>query len=272
MSNSESPLALITGGSFGIGLSLAHHLITEGYDILACGRTQARLDEAQKSEPDLRVIRTDITNAADLDLLFDEILSINKPMDMLVNNAGVSYACDYTSDTTLSRDMASAEIQTNFVAPVEITRRYLWMRRQQGWEDRPATIVNVGTPGALLPLEPNPLYSASKAGFHMFTMGLRRQLANTPVTVVEIYPPLLDTGLGPDLQIPHKEKFGHEAIDKFARFSVDGILAGTPDIFPPEITFVADIVQRTEAVADKLNPRMARAEGWEQHVVSRMGV
>ncbi|MCY4194672.1 MAG: SDR family NAD(P)-dependent oxidoreductase [bacterium] len=269
MSESERELALVTGGSFGIGLALSHHLLAEGYDVLACGRTQARLEAARADEPGLRTTRADVTDAADLDRLFAEILNIAKPLDLLVNNAGVSFACDYTSDTTLSQDLARAEIETNFVAPVEITRRFLWIRREQGWEDRPATIANVGTPGALFPLEPNPLYSASKSGFHMFTMGLRRQLADTPVTVVEIYPPLLDTGLAPDMHLPGKERFGAEAIDRFARFSVDGILAKEPNICPAGMDFVGDLVQRTEAVADEINAFLGRADGWEQDVVAR---
>ena len=214
-------------------------------------------------------MRADITDAADLDRLCAEVLSIGKPLDLLVNNAGLSFACDYTSDTTLSRDLARAEIETNFAAPVELSRRFLWMRRKQGWEDRPATIANIGTPGALFPLEPNPLYSASKAGFHMLTMGLRRQLADTPVTVVEVYPPLLDTALEPDLDTPGKEQFEDQAIDRFARFAVDGILAGEPNIHSAQVDFVADLVQRTEAVADQINPHLGRADGWEENVVQR---
>lgn len=269
MSDADHQFALVTGGAYGLGLALSRHLLAAGYDVLACGRTQARLEDAQASEPDLRVVRADITDAADLDRLCAKVLSIGKPLNLLVNNAGVSFACDYTSDTTLSQDLARAEIETNFAAPVELTRRFLWMRRELGWKDRPATIANIGTPGALFPLEPNPLYSASKAGFHMFTMGLRRQLVDTPVTVVEVYPPLLDTGLGPDLDLPGKEQFGDQAIDRFARFTVDGILAGETNIHPAQIDFVADLVQRTEAVADQINPYLGRADGWEENVVQR---
>jgi len=269
MSESDRQLALVTGGTYGLGLALSRHLLAAGYDVLACGRTPARLEAARADVPALRVTQADITDTADLDRLCTEVLRTGKPLDLLVNNAGVSFACDYTNDTTLSQNLARAEIETNFAAPVELTRRFLWMRREQGWEERSATIANIGTPGALFPLEPNPLYSASKAGFHMFTMGLRRQLAETPVTVVEIYPPLLDTGLAPDMSLPGKEQFGAEAIDRFARFSVKGILAGEPDIYPAEIDFIADLVPRTEAVADKINAFVRRADGWEKDVVGR---
>ncbi len=271
MSEPDRKLALVTGGSFGIGLALSRHLLAEGYDVLACSRTQARLDEAQNTLTDMRVIRTDITKDEHLDRLFEEVLTIGKPLDMLVNNAGVSFVCDYTNDVTLERNLARDEIEINFAAPVEIIRRFLWMRRQQGWEDRPATIVNVGTPGSLFPLETNALYSATKSAFHMFTMSLRRQLAATPVTVAEVYPPLLDTGLSNDQFIAGKERYGAEAIDKFARFTVDGILAGEPDIYPPAITFVSKMLEITQAEADKINPHIKRVEGWETSARQRQG-
>ncbi len=270
MADTDYALALVTGGASGLGLSLSRHLLLAGYDVLACARTASRLEAAKRELPTLRVLQADITDPADRDRLFAEIASIGKPFDLLVNNAGVSFACDYTSDTTLSRDRARAELEINFAAPVELTRRFLWMRREQGWEDRPATIANIGTPGALFPLEPNPLYSATKAGLHMFTMGLRRQLADTRVTVVENYPPLLDTELNPDHRVPGQERFGAEAIDEWARVSVEGILAGEPNVYPKSGTeFIPDLVERVEAVADRINVRVSRSDDWEEIVERR---
>ena len=105
----------------------------------------------------------------------------------------------------------------------------------------------------------------------MFTLGLRRQLAGTPVTVVESYPPLLDTDLTPDGKVPGKERFGAEAIDRWARVSVDGILAGELNVYPKSGTdFIPDLVGRTEAIADTINQRVARSEDWEERVKQRM--
>ena len=55
---------------------------------------------------------------------------------------------------------------------------------------------------------------------------MRRQLAKTPVEVVEIFPPALDTGLAPDLVIPGIGQNGPDVIDEVAKRSVEGILAG----------------------------------------------
>ena len=266
MGDSETRLALVTGGSFGLGLALCRHLIAANYAVLACGRSQDRLQQAAAELLGLRTLPADITQAADCDRLFDAIGSAAEPLELLVNNAAISRAHDYTSDYTLQQDRARDEIETNFAAPVELIRRFLALRREKGWEARPATIANVSTPGALFPLEPNPIYSCSKAGFHFFTSSLRRQLAETAVRVVEIFPPALDTGLAPDMNIPGVEENGPEVIDEVAQRSVEGILAGDPLILPhPQSeALVSAVGDAAERVADGVNQTLSRKEDWNR--------
>ena len=109
-------------------------------------------------------------------------------------------------------------------------------------------------------------YSCSKAGFHFFTSSLRRQLADTAVRVVEIFPPALDTGLATDMVIPGLEQNGPEVIDEVARLSVEGILAGEPTILPhPESeALVGAAGDAGERLADSVNPSLARKEGWDR--------
>jgi uncharacterized oxidoreductase len=266
MADSEKSLAVVTGGSFGLGRSLARHLLASGFEVLACGRGVERLEEAGKQLPGLRTLRMDITRAEDQDRLFEELRKSSEPLDLFVNNAAVSRAHDYTNPTTLAEDRAREEIETNFAAPIELIRRFLQLRQEAGMEARPATIANVSTPGALFPLEPNPLYSCSKAGFHMFTLALRRQLANTPVRVVEIFPPALATGLAPDMNVPGVETNGPDVIDEVARLSVEGILAGEATILPhaQSVELVSAIGNAADVVADAVNPTLSRKDGWDR--------
>ena len=133
-------------------------------------------------------------------------------------------------------------------------------------DGEPATIANVSTPGALFPLEANPLYSATKAGFHFFTSSLRRQLVDTPVTVVEIFPPALDTGLALDMEVPGAAENGADTIDAVAARSVTGILSGEERILPhPESeALVGAVGDKSEQLADSVNTSLKRKEGWEQ--------
>lgn len=266
MDNSKDRLAVVTGGSFGLGLALCRHLIAADFDVLACGRSEDRLESAAAELPGLRTLAADITQAADRDRLFDAMGGLAAPIDLFVNNAAVSRAHDYTSDFTLHEDRARQEIETNFAAPIELIRRFLAMRREKGWDARPATIANVSTPGALFPLEVNPMYSCSKAGFHFFTSSLRRQLADTAVKVVEIFPPALDTGLAPDMIVPGVEENGPEVIDEVARRSVEGILAGDPVVLPhpQSMSLVEAVGDAAERVADGVNATLGRKEGWDR--------
>lgn len=270
MVNSNDKLAVVTGGSFGLGLALCRHLIAANFVVLACGRSEERLKLAAAELPGLKTLPIDITEPSDQERLFDAITEAGchsgTPADLFVNNAAVSRSHDYTDDFTLQKDRARQEIETNFAAPIELTRRFLALRREKGWEARPATIANISTPGALFPLEPNPIYSCSKAGFHFFTSSLRRQLAGTAVRVVEVFPPALDTGLATDMIVPGVEQNGPEVIDEVARRSVEGILAGEPMILPhPQSEgLVGAIGDAAEQLADNMNPTLGRKEGWNR--------
>jgi len=259
-------LALVTGGGFGLGLGLARHLREAGLEVLICGRRAEHLDSACDAIPGLHAVRGDITVPTDRDRLFEAAEAIDAPLDMLVNNAAISRVHDYTNPFTLEQDRAREEIETNFAAPIELTRRFLRLRQTRGWEERPATIANLSTPGALIPLEANPLYVSTKAGFHMFTLTLRAHLRDTPVRVVEVFPPSLDTGLARGMHVPGQSDNGPEVIDAVARRCVEGILAGEPEILPhPQSQQLLDMARwPSEAIADKLNRGIRRQEGWER--------
>lgn len=270
MVDSKERLAVVTGGGFGLGLAISRHLMAANFVVLACGRSEEKLKLAAAELPGLKTLSVDVTEPSDQDRLFEAITEAGchsgAHTDLFVNNAAISRSHDYTSDFTLEKDRARDEIETNFAAPVELIRRFLALRRENGWEDRPATIANISTPGALFPLEPNPIYSCSKAGFHFFTSSLRRQLAGTAVQVVEVFPPALDTGLATDMIVPGVEQNGPEVIDEVARRSVEGILAGEPMILPhPQSEqLVQAIGDSAEQLADNMNPTLGRKEGWDR--------
>ena len=257
-------LALVTGGGFGLGRDLARHLRAAGLEVLICGRRKEHLDAACADIEGLHAVQADITVATDRERLFDAAFAIGVPLDLLVNNAAVSRAHDYASGFTLEEDRARTEIEANFAAPIELIRMFLRARETHGWTDRPGTIANVSTPGAMLPLEANPLYVSTKAGFHMFTLTLRGHLRDTPVRVAEIFPPALDTGLARDMFVPGQADNGPEVIDAVAKRSVEGILAGEEEILPhPQSEqLVAAARWPGESLAPKLNRGIKRNDDW----------
>src|SRR5262245_12208702 len=233
MSDDRSPqTVLVTGGSYGLGLEMARHFAERGHAVFICGRDAGKLADAVAGMPDVQAVTADVSVEADRQRLFDTV-SANGGLDVLVNNAAISHAHDYTDDFTLESDRAAEEIAVNLAAPIELSRMFLAWRRATGREDAPGTIAMISTPGALFPLEANPLYAATKAALHSFTLSLRWQLRDTPVSVVEVFPPALATGLSKELDVPAAAGNRPPAVVDVARRSGDRILGGGPTGPPP---------------------------------------
>jgi len=255
---------LITGGSGGFGLAVAKVMADKGYQVTVCGRTAATLAAAKEAVPALTTLQADVAVAEDRARLLASFPA-GAP-DVLINDAAINRAHDYPNDFTLGADRAAAEIEINFTAPIELTRLYLAARRKAGLDGRPGTIVNVGTPGAFFPLDAIPLYCATKAGFHMFTLVLRRQLKDTPVKVLEVFPPALDTGLTTQLNVASQAANGADVIVATAAETVAGIEAGEEAISPhPDArSLMASFPPYDPAFLDGINAGVRRAPGWDQ--------
>jgi uncharacterized oxidoreductase len=215
--------------------------------------------------PGLSTIVADVTNAEDRLRLFADVEARGQVVDVLVNNAALTRAHDYTNDVTLASDRARQEIEVNFAAPIELTRLFLAARRRAGRDELPAAVVNVGTPGALFPLEANPLYCATKAGLHMFTLALRRQLRDTSVDVIEVFPPSLPTGLGTELEVAGQSG-DTSVITEVAAEIYAGVVAGTEVILPHEQSrrLYAAMPQMDPGFIDRVNAGVRRRPGWDR--------
>ena len=258
--------ALVTGGSAGLGFEIARELQARSFDVWICARTASALERASAASPGLRAIQADVGKDDDRRRLLAEIAAgtDGRPLDCLVNNAAITRAHDYLNPLTLGSDRAREEIETNFAAPIELIRLFLLSRR--GDEAAPAAIVNIGTPGALFPLEASPLYCATKAGLHMFTKSLRRQLAGTPIKVIEVVPPALDTGLAHQLDVQAQAANGPEVIAAAARETVAGILDGAEIILPHEQAkqLYDAFPQGAPEMIDRINAGVKRRIGWDR--------
>ena len=111
--------------------------------------------------------------------------------DTLVNNAGIQRRARFASDTE-DWPTRQKEIAINLEAPLHLCALALDHLRA-----RPrAAIINVSSGLAFVPPMFAPVYGATKAAIHSFTMSLRADLEDTTVRVVEIVPPVVNTSLG----------------------------------------------------------------------------
>jgi len=107
-----------------------------------------------------------------------------------VNNAGIQRRFQLVDPADW--DEVRQELAINLEAPLHLSLLLLPQLRRQ---PRPA-IVNVTSGLSFAPLTAAPVYSATKAALHSLTLSLRHQLSQTPVSVVEIIPPAVNTDLG----------------------------------------------------------------------------
>lgn len=178
---------LITGGGSGIGFALAERFIKENNSVIICGRRQSALQEAQQKLPGIITRQCDLTLESERENLYQWV-SVNHPdLNVLVNNAGIQKWMAVT-DADFYQN-AKEEITINIEAPLHLTSLFLQSASLH-------TILNVTSGLSFVPLIKTPVYSATKAFFHSFTLSLRALLAVKNIEVIEVIPPALNTDLG----------------------------------------------------------------------------
>lgn len=181
---------LITGGGSGIGYGLAESFSRLGNEVIICGRREEKLKEAQENCPGLHIKTCDVTDRNEQKELFKWATGKFQNLNILVNNAGIQRDIDFTKGI---EDLVGGEneITLNFEAPVFLSALFIpHLARQHD-----ASIVNVSSGLAFFPFPVVPVYCATKAALHTFSMMLRQQLARTSIKVYEVIPPAVDTDL-----------------------------------------------------------------------------
>jgi uncharacterized oxidoreductase len=186
----DSNTVLITGGASGIGLGLAERFRKAGSEVIVCGRREGKLREAQQRLPGLRTRVCDVATEEGRAALADWAVREFPALNVLVNNAGIQLRSSLTDPGEW--EQSHEAIAINLEAPIHLAMLFApHLRRQER-----AAIVNVTSGLAFAPMARVPVYCATKAALHSFTVSLRHQLAGSSVEVLEIIPPAVDTDLG----------------------------------------------------------------------------
>jgi uncharacterized oxidoreductase len=178
---------LITGGATGIGLGLTERFLQEGNTVIICGRRQSVLKEVAEKHPSVITKVCDLSLKSERTKLYKWIEKHHPDLTVLVNNAGIQNWMTITDDNFFER--TKAEIQTNIEAPLHLTQLCINLKSLK-------TVINVTSGLSFVPLTKVPVYSATKAFFHSFTLSLRHLLKGKNIEVIEMIPPALNTDLG----------------------------------------------------------------------------
>jgi uncharacterized oxidoreductase len=219
MKNTDNTI-LITGGGSGIGRALAEAFHRFGNQVIIAGRGQKILNEVTEANPGMKSLALDVSDPKSIQSLVAKIAKDYPSLNVLINMAGIMQPEDLLEKPG---DLSTAEktVTTNLLGPIRLTSALLPALRT-----RPhATIMNVSSGLAFVPLAMTPTYCATKAAIHSYTQSLRYQLKSTNIEVIELIPPYVQTTLMGDQQAedPRAMPLG-EFIDE-----VMGIIKSQPD-------------------------------------------
>jgi len=181
---------LITGGGSGIGRELALRFNALGNTVIVAGRRMETLEETIAGQQNMHAMVIDVEDSEDIAAFAKRVVAEHPNLNVLINNAGIMRREDLTS----THDLIDAEqtVVTNLLGPIRLTNALTDHLVSQP----DATIVNVSSGLAFVPLSGTPTYNATKAAIHSYTISLREQLKGK-VELIELAPPAVQTELTP---------------------------------------------------------------------------
>ena len=182
-------VAVVTGGSRGIGRMIATGLLERGVRVYISAR---KADQVQAAEADLKAVGdctgvvADISTEAGATTLADAVGRSETKVHILVNNAGATWGAPLDEYPETGFDKV---LGTNVKGPFFVTQKLLPLLRAAGTEADPARVINIGSVDALKsPSTPNYAYSASKSAVHWLTRHLAQDLMRDHILVNAIAP------------------------------------------------------------------------------------
>lgn len=181
---------LITGGGTGIGRALAESFHALGNKVIIAGRRRAVLEETAAANPGIEWLTFDAGDAASIANLAATATATYPALNAVIANAGMMQPEDLRAG---SKDLAAAEatVTTNLLGPMRLIAALTPHLAKQ----TQSCIMTVSSGLAFLPRATHPTYSATKAAIHAYSLSLRYQLAESPIRVIEIIPPYVQTEL-----------------------------------------------------------------------------
>lgn len=182
------PVVLITGATAGIGEASVRAFVDAGWQVVATGRREDRLEALAKDVGADRVhtLTFDIRDEAARDAALEKLPESFRSIDLLINNAGLARGTEPAQAADL--DNWKVMIDTNVTALVSITRKLL-----PTLIERKGAIINLSSVASNYPYPGGNTYGATKAFVRQFSLNLRSDLLGTGVRVTSIEPGMTET-------------------------------------------------------------------------------
>ena len=194
MSSLAGQVAVVTGGSRGIGLAVARALLQQGAAVAVTGTNESRLEAAARElqapgGDRVAPVRADVRNHADVEALFASVVSKFGGVDILINNAGVGV---FRSVAETTVDEWHRVIDTNLSGVFYCCHAALPLMKQRGggW------IINISSLASKNPFVNGAAYCASKSALNAFSEALMQEVRYDGIRVAYVLPGSVNTGFG----------------------------------------------------------------------------
>ncbi|PWH85108.1 SDR family NAD(P)-dependent oxidoreductase [Brumimicrobium oceani] len=226
---SQKKTALITGASSGIGKEFAHIHAEKGGDLIVVARSIDKLNELKKEletkhKISVMVIQKDLDSASAAQEVYDEVKSIGKQVDYLINNAGFGGLGQFNQ-----RDLANdiAMINLNITSLTALTHHFL----QDFIQKNKGKILNVSSTASLMAGPYQAVYYATKAYVTSFSNAIAEELKETNITISNLMPGPTASEFGKLSGMDKTQMFNNPvSARKVAEDGYNGMLKGQLDV------------------------------------------
>lgn len=232
MTQEQKPLALIVGGSSGMGLAVAQQLLAIDIDTAIIGKNADKLEAAKKLSAaiggELTTLQADLYDAADIQRVIEFVGASERPIKYLVNAAGTFNPTPFLQHTGNDYDVQHDLNRATFFISQAVAER---MAQSGG-----GSIVNIGSMWAKQAIKatPSSAYSMAKAGLHALTQHMAMELADHNIRVNAVSPAVVKTPIYETFIDPSEVD---DALAGLNSFHPSGRI-GTPDDVANAITFL----------------------------------
>jgi len=250
--NPARPRALVTGASSGIGLELAKQLAARHYDLVVAaedGGLDAAAAGLMASGVDVKAVRVDLATREGVEQLHTVVRSTGGPLDVAAINAGVGVDGDFSRGTDLEAELRMLDL--NVVSVVHLAKLVLRDMTERGH----GRVLFTSSIASTMPAPYMAVYAASRSFVQSFGQAVRRELADTDVTVTVMMPGPTDTNFfrragAEDTAVGSGPKDDPAQV---ARQGIEALLAGRNKVV------VGGVKTRLQAAAAMALPDVAKA-------------
>ncbi|MDZ4165359.1 MAG: SDR family oxidoreductase [Smithellaceae bacterium] len=235
----KDKVALVAGGSLGLGRAVALEFVREGARVAICASNEKRLREAcalikDATGEEVLTIQADLTNPDQARNFVREARSALGAVDILVNNAGGPPATDFLST---GDDLWESAFRLNLLSTIAMTREVVPLMKEKKW----GRIINITSISVKQPIDGLILSNSIRAGVIGLAKTLSNQLAPYNITVNSVCPGYTLTDRVRELAaaLAEKEKVDQAVIIKRWEASIPMGRLGTPEEFAALVAFLA---------------------------------